>query len=157
GCSSQRHVLADLGNRVGNPLCQRDVADFRRLYLLHVGADGKRDVRDHLDQTLEQIVTRHKIGFGVDFDHDALGVFMATPISPSAAIRPAFFAALASPRLRNRSTACPIAPAVSCSADLQSIMPAPVRSRSSFTICAVMLAICIPLSAPLSSSQAAFA
>src|SRR5262249_50084739 len=24
GCSSQRHVLADLGNRVGNPLCQRD-------------------------------------------------------------------------------------------------------------------------------------
>src|SRR5260221_1268740 len=34
-------------------------------------------------------------------------------------------------------------------------MPAPVRSRSSFTICALMLAIGVPLSAPISSSQAA--
>ena len=34
-----------------------------------------------------------------------------------------------------------MSPPVSPSADLQSIMPAPVRSRSSLTICAVMLAI----------------
>src|SRR5262245_29061650 len=65
----------------------------------------------------------------------------ATPMRPSAAMRPAFLAALASPRLRSKSTACSISPPVSCSAVLQSIMPAPVRSRSSLTICAVMLAI----------------
>src|SRR5262245_12475868 len=60
---------------------------------------------------------------------------------PSAAIRPAFLAALARPRLRSTSTACSIAPPVSWSAALQSIMGAPVRSRSSLTICAVILAM----------------
>src|SRR5919197_1863855 len=65
----------------------------------------------------------------------------ATPMRPSAAMRPAFLAALARPRLRSRSTACSISPPVSCSALLQSSMPAPVRSRSSLTICAVILAI----------------
>src|SRR5580704_16008685 len=60
---------------------------------------------------------------------------------PSAATRPAFLAALASPFLRSRSTAFSISPSVSASAALQSIMPAPVISRSSLTICAVILAI----------------
>jgi hypothetical protein len=73
----------------------------------------------------------------------------ASPMRPSAAMRPAFLAALASPRLRSKSTACSISPPVSVSAPLQSIMPAPVRSRSSFTICAVMLAMAvIPLFLP---------
>jgi len=75
GCSSQRHVLTDLGDRVGNALGERHVADFRRLDFLEVGPDGERDIRDHLHQTLEQVVTRHKIGFGVDFDDHAFGVF----------------------------------------------------------------------------------
>ena len=70
-----------------------------------------------------------------------LVAFTDIPIRPSAAMRPAFLAALASPFLRRRSTAASISPLVSPSAPLQSIMPAPVRSRSSLTICAVMLAI----------------
>src|SRR5580704_7105844 len=65
----------------------------------------------------------------------------AAPIRPSAATRPAFLAALASPFLRRWSTAFSMSPSVSASADLQSIMPAPVRSRSSLTIGAVILAI----------------
>ncbi len=70
----------------------------------------------------------------------------ARPMRPSAAMRPAFLAALASPRLRNRSTACSMSPPVSSSAALQSIIPAPVRSRSSFTIAALTLAMrVIPL------------
>jgi hypothetical protein len=55
------------------------------------------------------------------------------PTSPSAATRPAFFAALDRPFLRNQSTAASTSPLVSVSADLQSIIPAPVLSRSSFT------------------------
>src|SRR6266571_1843483 len=69
----------------------------------------------------------------------------ATPIRPSAATRPAFFAAFANPFLRSQSTAGSILPPVSVSAALQSIMPAPVWSRSSFTICEVIFAIAVSL------------
>ena len=65
----------------------------------------------------------------------------ATPIRPSAATRPAFLAALERPFLRSQSTAASMSPPVSLSAALQSIMPAPVVSRRSLTICAVILAI----------------
>src|SRR5215470_2638321 len=65
----------------------------------------------------------------------------ARPMRPSAATRPAFLTALARPFLRSESTAASMSPSVSCSAALQSIMPAPVRSRSSFTICAVIVAM----------------
>jgi hypothetical protein len=57
-----------------------------------------------------------------------------TPIRPSAATRPDFFAALDSPFLRSQSCAAVMSPLVSLSAALQSIMPAPVDSRSSLTI-----------------------
>src|SRR5690606_26927142 len=50
-------------------------------------------------------------------------------------------AALARPFLRSQSTAASTSPLVSASAVLQSIMPAPVLSRSSLTIAAVILAI----------------
>src|SRR5947199_10005799 len=52
---------------------------------------------------------------------------------PSLAVRPARFSALAAPVFRKYSTALSRLPPVSSSAFLQSIMPAPVRSRSSFT------------------------
>src|SRR5271169_3144153 len=65
----------------------------------------------------------------------------ATPIKPSAATRPAFFAALDSPFLRSQSTAASRLPSLSLSAALQSIMPAPVWSRSSFTMPALMFAM----------------
>src|SRR5256884_2559156 len=52
---------------------------------------------------------------------------------PSDASRPARLSALAAPLVRSTSTAFSRSPAVSSSAFLQSIMPAPVRARSSAT------------------------
>ena len=66
---------------------------------------------------------------------------VVTPTSPSAAVRPAFFAALARPLVRSQSTAVSMSPLFSASAFLQSIMPAPVRSRRSLTMLAVMSAM----------------
>ena len=59
------------------------------------------------------------------------------------ATRPAFLAALDRPFLRSQSTAASMSPWTSVRADLQSIMPAPVCSRSSFTIAAVMFDIAL--------------
>ena len=57
---------------------------------------------------------------------------------PSAAVRPDFLSALARPALRISSTAASRSPLVSVSAFLHSIIPEPVRSRSSLTIPAVI-------------------
>src|ERR1043165_1427021 len=64
-----------------------------------------------------------------------------TPTSPSAAVRPAFLAAAARPLVLSQSIAASMSPPVSPSAFLQSIMPAPVRSRNSFTFAAVISAM----------------
>ena len=56
---------------------------------------------------------------------------------PSAAIRPAFLVAPASPFSLRNSTALSMSPSVAARAFLQSIIPAPVISRNSFTIAAV--------------------
>src|SRR5262245_28066067 len=63
----------------------------------------------------------------------------ATPMRPSAARRPALFAAFDKPFLRSQSIARSMSPFTSVSAILQSIMPAPVLSRSSFTRLAVIV------------------
>ena len=55
---------------------------------------------------------------------------------PSLVARPDFLAALAIPFWRSQSTAFSRSPSTSTRAFLQSIMPAPVFSRSSFTIAA---------------------
>src|SRR3990170_8950924 len=65
--------------------------------------------------------------------------------TPSEAIREDFFAAAARPFLRRVSIAPSMSPPAAASAVLQSIMPAPVFSRRSFTIPDV---ICIPLDLP---------
>src|SRR6185369_6924439 len=65
----------------------------------------------------------------------------ATPTRPSDAVRPAFLAAADRPLARSQSMAASMSPLVSASAFLQSIMPALVRSRSSFTDAAVISAI----------------
>ena len=57
---------------------------------------------------------------------------------PSVASRPPTLSALSPRRTRSSSTAASMSPSVSCRAFLQSIMPAPVRSRSSLTCAAVM-------------------
>jgi hypothetical protein len=58
-------------------------------------------------------------------------------------VRPAFLSALEIPFLRSQSTASTMSPPVSISAALQSIMPAPVKSRSSLTCAAEMLIVCL--------------
>jgi len=63
--------------------------------------------------------------------------------SPSAATRPAFFCAAAKPFLRSQSTALSNSPFISLSAFLQSIMPAPVVSRSRLMRSAVISAIVV--------------
>ena len=60
---------------------------------------------------------------------------------PSLVARPAFLAAAARPRVRRMSVAPAMSPSASTRAFLHSIMPAPVASRSSLTIAAVMFAI----------------
>ena len=76
-----------------------------------------------------------------------------TAMRPSAATRPAFLAALARPLVRSQSTAASISPPVSVSAALQSIMPAPVWSRSCFTIPAVMFMSVFLVSAGRTEAQ----
>src|SRR6202163_4502246 len=66
---------------------------------------------------------------------------VSAPIRPSAATRPAFFAAFDRPFLRNQSIAACMSPSFSASACLQSIMPTPVVSRRSLTIAAVIVSI----------------
>ena len=66
---------------------------------------------------------------------------VATATSPSAATRLDFFAALANPLVLSQSIAASKSPSVSVRAFLASIMPAPVVSRSSFTIEAVIAMI----------------
>src|SRR5580700_11544696 len=56
-------------------------------------------------------------------------------------MRPDFLAAAARPFLRSQSTADSMSPSVSVRAFLQSIMPAPVLSRRSFTRAAVIAAM----------------
>src|SRR5262249_37612463 len=60
--------------------------------------------------------------------------------------RPAFFAALARPRLRRIVFASSKSPFASVSAFLHSIMPAPVWSRSFFTMSAVIAIVAIAVS-----------
>ncbi len=80
---------------------------------------------------------------------------LATPISPSAATRPDFLAAAERPFLRNQSMAASTSPLFSLRAFLQSIMPAPVFSRRSRTIAAVISAMAICLLVALALARSA--
>ena len=73
-----------------------------------------------------------------------LSVEVYAPIIPSAARRPAALLALAPLLMRSKSSAAFMSPPDSVNAFLHSIMPSPVRSRSSFTMPAVMSAISSP-------------
>src|SRR5450759_839131 len=66
---------------------------------------------------------------------------MVAPISPSVATRSAALDALAPLLMRSSSSALPRSPLVSVNALLHSIMPSPVRPRSSITMLAVTSAI----------------
>src|SRR5690625_1343574 len=73
-------------------------------------------------------------------------------MKPSAASRSAFFEALAMPRSRSRAAALSRSPAVSVSAFLTSIMPAPVMARS-FLMFSIVTAISFCLSCLFSFTQ----
>src|SRR5262245_55976334 len=75
GGPAQRHVLADLRDRVGNRLRHRYASRVRGLELLDFGSDRKRDVGDHLDQTLEQVIACNEVGLRVELDHDAFRAY----------------------------------------------------------------------------------
>jgi hypothetical protein len=73
GGAAERHVLADLGDRLGDVLSNGFAAGLGRLDLLDVGADVERHVGDHLDEALEQIVAGDEVGLGIDLDDHAFG------------------------------------------------------------------------------------
>ncbi len=106
------------------------------------------DAHDCAHEVLERVVLGDEVGLGIDLDHGPLVPSDAMPIRPS---RPRCGrtscgleeALLAQPV--DCGLDCP--PPVSLSAPLQSIMPAPLFSRSSLTIAAVISAIAVvPLS-----------
>ena len=82
-----------------------------------------------------------------------LSLLTNTSTRPSLARRSAFLAALPRPFSRKISTAALISPFASSRAFLQSIIPAPVLSRNSFTICAEISAIINPYSSSLIASS----
>ncbi len=73
GGAAERHVLADLGDGLGDVIGDGFAAGLGRLDLLDVGTDVERHIGDHLDEALEQLVAGDEVGLGVDLDDDALG------------------------------------------------------------------------------------
>src|SRR5271156_6270819 len=70
---------------------------------------------------------------------------MYVPTAPSVVMRDAFLAADAMPFLRSTITACSISPLASVSAPRQSIMGAPVLSRSSLTWAAEIFSVTVDI------------
>ncbi len=93
------------------------------------------------DELLELVVLRDEVGLRIDLDRGTLGAGGGDADRPSAAVRLDFFSAAARPLVRSQSSAASMSPAVSLSAFLQSIMPAPLFSRRSLTIAAVTSAM----------------
>ncbi len=110
---------------------------------LQVLADLQRDLGHGLDEGLERLVAGDEVGLGVDLDHRGLAG-RARRRRPAPRRRRGRTSwrrrrgpSCAASRSRLRSS-----PPVSVSAFLQSIMPAPVFSRRSFTRAAVISAMC---------------
>jgi hypothetical protein len=142
GGAAERLVLADRRDVAGQLLLDGPAArPAGMLQRLDVAARAERDRGDGAHELLELLVLGDEVGLAVDLDDAPLSPSTVTPTRPSAAVRPAFFAAAARPLVRSQSIAASMSPPVSPSAFLQSIMPAPVRSRSSFTVAAVISAM----------------
>ncbi len=114
----------------------------RRLQRLDIVAGVERELGDGAHESLEQLVAGDEIGLGIDLD-DGAGVAARSRRRPALRRRrgrpswpprrgPSCAASRPRPRYRPRSRS---------SARLQSIMPAPVFSRSSLTSAAVISAI----------------
>jgi len=95
--------------------------------------------REILHERLKTFPCARQVGFTTDFDQHTnfAAMWMYVPTAPHAFFFPARFAALRTLRAQNVDRGFDVASA-SSSAFLHSIMPAPVRSRSSFTSLAVI-------------------
>ena len=105
------------------------------------GGDVHGDV---VHQFLEVVGAGDEIALAVDFDQHAdlaSGVNVAGDGAFAGDARVAFLAATETPRLRSTTTACSMSPLASVRAFLQSIMGAPVFSRSSFTCAAEIFTV----------------
>ncbi len=81
----------------------------------------------------ETTIFSNEVSLAVNFQNDAVGTVDLSDDHAVSSNVTCFFAALIAPDLRMFSIASSMSPFASVSAFLQSIMPAPVRSRSSFT------------------------
>ena len=140
--AGDRHVLAELPDALGHAQVHRP---FRILQPALGGRVARTvDCGQHVThQRLEVVGARDEIGLAVDLHENALRAIGGheLPDEPSDVARPAFLAALASPFFRKIVVASSKFPPASSSAVLQSIMPAPVWSRSFFTSLAVIVAM----------------
>ena len=134
-----------------SPACRPPAARRRELGVLGLLRDvvlgdvlrrrRGRDVQRHLaGERLEVLVARDEVGVAVDLDEHAdlaAGVDVGRD-GALGGLAVADLHGLVARRTRRSSTAASMSPSVSCRAFLQSIMPAPVRSRSSLTCAAVI-------------------
>jgi len=135
-------MLADRHDVAGELLLDRAAAGPAGLLeRLEVASGAERDRGGGADEILELLVPGDEIGLAVDFDDGALVAVDLDADQALGGVRPAFLAAAARPLVRSQSIAASMSPWVSPSAFLQSIMPAPVRSRNSLTFAAVISAM----------------
>ncbi|MBL6432049.1 MAG: hypothetical protein HPM95_16670 [Alphaproteobacteria bacterium] len=106
---------------------------------LDVAVDGKRRLRRAGDQRLEGVVAGDEVSFGVQLDHGGTGAVRRHADKTLSRDATGLLGGLRQAPVRSQSTAASMSPLFSARAALQSIMPTPVFSRSSFTIAAVML------------------
>jgi hypothetical protein len=108
---------------------------------LDVAADRQHKCRDVAHEALELVVLGYEIGFGINLDNGATVAADGNADEAFGGGPASLLGAAERPLARSQSTDVSISPSFSARAFLQSIMPAPVRSRSSFTEAAVISAI----------------
>ena len=96
-----------------------------------------------MHQALEQIVAGDEIGLGIDLDHDPLGAGDRDADQPLGRDPAGLLGGLGQALLAQPVDRGLELPSVSARAALQSIMPAPVWSRSSFTMLSAKFAMVI--------------
>lgn len=112
------------------------------LQAVDIGATrGQCGSGDGFAQVNKVAVFGHRVGFRVDFHQYGLAAGLGCGHAAFGSHTAGLFVGLGRADLRSASAAASMSPLVSVSAFLHSIMPAPVRSRSSFTREAVISAI----------------
>ena len=130
------------GGSAPRPPCGR-CRERRGLDRVDVVADCSASSATVLDKRLERLVARDEIGLGVDLDHGGLaGRRRRRRPDPRRRRGRISWRRRRGPSCAASRRRLRMSPAASVSALLQSIMPAPVFSRSSLTSAAVISAMC---------------